>query len=306
YAAFPAWAAFAAGLKARSLQAWDWAMTHPRDYKADTGEIKSGLANRNAQDHDRLEFLAAVHLWALTGDPKFHAVIRNRAPATHQLGEGQWGAYGVVDDGEALGAYAEMLGADPALVARIRERLAQSATDYGWAPPATADLYRAWMYIDAYHWGSSTPRASYGVGALQAVAHGRLPPADQARLRQRALDLLHSFHGVNPLSMVHLTNMGRLGAERSVTRIWNERFNFNTPYAANPPPGYVTGGPNHGYDGKNKDGEPDTVGWVRQQPRGKAYADFNEPWPLNAWALTENAIYYQAAYIRLLAHFVGK
>ncbi len=30
-------------------------------------------------------------------------------------------------------------------------------------------------------------------------------------------------------------------------------------------------------------------------------ADFNEPWPANSWEITENAIYYQAAYIRLLS-----
>jgi len=301
YGQFDPWKPFAADLRARAIRAWDWAMTHPRDYKPDTGEIKSGLANRGEKDHDRLEFLGAVHLWALTGDPKYHAVVLKRAPATRQLGEGEWSVYEAGSDGEALLDYASLPGADPGLVKRIRDQLARTSANESWRPEA--DLYRAWFNPDSFHWGSVTPHAYFGVVALEAARGGGLDDAAQARLRQRALNVLHYFHGVNPLSMVYLTNMGKLGAELSASRIWNERFNFNTPHASNPPPGYLIGGQNQGYAGKNKDGEPDTVGWIRQQPRGKAYADFNEPWPLDSWELTENGIYYQAAYIRLLSRF---
>ncbi len=303
YGEFPQWKAFAGDLRARAIRAWDWAMTHPRDYKPDTGEIKSGLANRDEKDHDRLEFLGAFHLWALTGEAKYHDVVKRRAPETRQLAETPWSVYEAGSDGEALLDYLAQPGADPELVKRIREQLAKSAASDQFAPGPEADLYRAWYSPWTYHWGSVTPHAYAGVAALQAARGGGLDAAAQARLRQRALDVLHSFHGVNPLSMVYLTNMGKLGAERSASHIWNERFNFNTPFAANPPPGYLIGGPNQSYGGKNSDGEPDTVGWIKQQPRGKAYADFNEPWPISAWELTENAIYYQAAYIRLLSRF---
>jgi hypothetical protein len=41
--------------------------------------------------------------------------------------------------------------------------------------------------------------------------------------------------------------------------------------------------------------------WLREQPRAKCYADFNDPWPSNSWEISEPGIYYQAVYIRLLA-----
>ncbi|MEM1217077.1 MAG: T9SS type A sorting domain-containing protein [Bacteroidota bacterium] len=36
----------------------------------------------------------------------------------------------------------------------------------------------------------------------------------------------------------------------------------------------------------------------------KSYLDFNTGWPENSWEITEPAIYYQAAYLRFLAHSV--
>lgn len=296
---FAPWKAFAADLRRRAELAWNYYRTHPRTYKSDTGEIQAGIANRNADEQDRLEAMAAIHLFALTGKKEYHDAIRAKAGKTRQLSEGIWSPYeaGMT---EALIDYLTLPGADPQLCARIRRQLATSATHPRFAPPVTADLYRAWMNPEAYHWGSNTVRASFGFCALLAAQHGGIPAAEAARLRQRARDLLHSFHGVNPLSVVMLTNMKRLGAELSVQRIWHERFNYDTPFASNPPPGYVVGGPNQNYTGRRGDrgGE---VEWIKSQPRAKAYADFNEPWPKNSWELTENAIYYQAAYIRLLA-----
>jgi len=302
YRKFESWRTFAEDLRQRALRAWQWYRKHPRSYDCDSGEIKSGSANRSAEGHDQMEALAAIHLWALTGDDAFHDVIRERAGRTRQLAEGLWSVYGA-GAAEALLEYAGMPKADPGLRARIRGQLARSAASDQWAPPPEEDLYRAWMNPGAYHWGSSTPRAYYGAVALQAARHGDRGEADQARLRQRALDMLHSFHGVNPLSLVFLTNMARHGAELSASRIWHARFNFNTPHADNPPPGYLVGGPNQNYTGKSKEGKEGAVEWIKDQPRAKAYADFNEPWPMNSWEITENAIYYQAAYIRLLSSF---
>jgi len=37
------------------------------------------------------------------------------------------------------------------------------------------------------------------------------------------------------------------------------------------------------------------------QPVQKAYKDWNTSWPENSWQITEPAIYYQAAYLKLLA-----
>lgn len=296
---FKPWKAFAESLKQRALRAWDYYRTHPRTYNLDAGEISAGIANRSAEEQDQLEAVAAIHLFALTGKKEFHDAVLAKAAALRQLKEPIWSPYGS-GIGEALTDYLSLPNADKKLSSRIRAQLAASARSARFAPQPEADLYRAWMNPEAYHWGSNTVRASFGFASLLATDFGGLDSASQSRLKQRARDMLHSFHGVNPLSATLLTNMERLGAALSVKRIWHERFNYDTPFADNPPPGYVVGGANQSYGGR-KGTRPGEVDWIKQQPRAKAYADFNEPWPANSWEITENAIYYQAAYIRLLS-----
>ncbi len=299
YGRFPQWRSFAAGLRIRAERAWRYYKAHPRTTKLDTGEISAGIANRSEEDQDRLEAVAGLHLFALTAKPEYHDAFRSKFATLQQIAWGFWSPYGS-GIAEALTEYVKMPGADPTTRNRIISALASSARNERFAPPVERDLYRAWMNPEAYHWGSNTVRASFGFSALLVAHHAASKADDRARLRQRARDLLHSFHGVNPLSVVYLTNMERHGAELSVKRIWHERFNFDTPFASNPPPGYVPGGPNQSFGGKNGQRKGD-VEWIKSQPRAKAYADFNEPWPANSWEITENAIYYQAAYIRLLS-----
>jgi hypothetical protein len=299
YGKFPKWKAFADDLAHRAERGWTYYRTHPRTYRADTGEIKSGNASRGPEDQDRLEAMAAIHLFALTGKPEYNAAAIRMAPKTRQLSEGIWSPYeaGMT---EALTYYLSLQGADAALCARIRKQLQTSATNDRFAPPAQADLYRAWMNPEAYHWGSNTVRASFGFAALLAAQYGGVSAQDQTRLRQRAEDMLHSFHGVNPLSAVLMSNMGSLGAELSMKHFYHERYGFGTPFASNPPPAYIVGGANQQFGGQKGDKGGD-VAWIKSQPRAKAYADFNEGWPQASWELTENAIYYQAAYVRLLS-----
>ena len=70
---------------------------------------------------------------------------------------------------------------------------------------------------------------------------------------------------------------------------------MNSPIG--PAPGYVTGGANASF----------SVGSLSPpsgQPAQKSYLDFNDGYPLRSWEITEPAIYYQAVYLRLLAHRV--
>ncbi len=300
----PKLASYAAELKSRAELGWTYFHTHPRTYKSDTGEIKSGIANRGPEDQDRLEAMAAIHLFALTGKQEFNETVIKLAPKTRQLSEGTWSAY---DAGmsEALTDYLSLPGADIQLSARIRKQLQRSAINGRFAPPVQSDLYRAWMNPEAYHWGSNTVRASFGFTALLAAQYGEIAPQEQVRLRQRAEDMLHSFHGVNPFTAVLMSNMKSLGAELSMQHIYHERYGFGTPFSSNAPPGYVVGGANQQFGGNNGDKGGD-VTWIKKQPRAKTYADFNEAWPQSSWELSEPAIYYQAAYIRLLAGVITK
>jgi hypothetical protein len=303
YAGFPAWQSFAKTLRQRAVLGWTWYQTHPRTFNSDTGEIKSGIANRSAEEQDRMEAYAAIHLFALTGDSVYQDAIRKKVGASRQLSEYVWSPY-ETGASEALVDYLTIPKADPEIVAKIRAQLAKSATSDQFAPRPEADLYRAWMVPTNYHWGSNTVRANWGVAALLAAKGGNVDAATQRRLRERAADMLHSFHGVNPLSVVYLTNMGKYGAANSLRSMYHARYGAGTPFETNPPPGYVVGGPNQSTTGKAGPGKP-SIDWIKSQPRAKAYADFGVGWPESSWELSEPAIYYQAIYLRLLAEFAG-
>ena len=289
YGQFEPWKAYAAGLRERAERAWTWYTTHPRSYDCDTGEIKAGSANLKANAQDRAEAVAAMHLWALTGQTAYHDAFKQKVGAMRQLAERGWSPY-EMGPAEMLFDYLNQPGADRGVCDRISGAFTRSLRSPRFMPQDdTNELYRAWVPVSSYHWGSIRTIAGYGIAADAAVAYGLAGPRCDL-CRQRALDLLHWMHGVNPLGLVYLTNMGRCGAESSATLMYHGWFTHE------PPPGYVVGGPNRNYGG--------TLTWVKKQPPAKAYADFNEGWPANSWELTEPAIYYQAMYIRLLADFV--
>lgn len=299
YVTFKPWQSYAADLRARAEKSWNWYKSNPRTYKTDTGEIKSGIANRSAEEQDRMEAYAAIHLFALTGDVKYNRAVVEKAGTARQLAEGIWSPY-EAGASEALVDYLTIPKADSGLVDKIKQALVRSSTSDQFAPAPAVDLYRSWMQPTNYHWGSSNVRASWGVVALLAAKVMDAPVAN--RLRERANEMLHSFHGVNPLSAVYLSNMGKYGAEKSMMHIYHERYGIGTAWDSNPPPGYVVGGPNQQFGGKAADGAP-SVEWVKTQPRGKAYMDTAKGWPEASWELSEPAIYYQAMYVRLIAEF---
>ena len=301
YGKFPAWRGYAAVLKARALKAWEWYLSHPKTTNLDTGEIKSGIANRSPAEQDRMSAYAAIHLFALTQDPTFQNAIRANYGKSRNMSEYLWSPY-EAGASESLVDYLTVPHADPMICSAIRLQLARSAKSDHFAPPASADLYRAWMEPSNYHWGSNFVRSSWGVVAMFAAKSAGLDGPTRERLRERAMDMLHSFHGVNPFGIVYLSNMGSYGAEYSIKQMYHERYGFGTPYSKNPPPGYVVGGPNQSFTGKAAAGKP-SLDWIRQQPRAKAYADYNLAWPESSWELSEPAIYYQAMYVRLAAEF---
>ncbi|MBK8475863.1 MAG: glycoside hydrolase family 9 protein [Opitutaceae bacterium] len=294
YGQFPEWRDYAAGLRGRAERAWQWYLAQPRAYNVDTGEIKSGDADKDAVVHDRWEAIAGFHLWALTGKAEYHDVFRQRYAVLRQIAEPSWSPY-ESGQAEALLDYTRQTGADRQIASRILAHLRTSTKAPAFMPQdEKADLYRAWMVPTAYHWGSNIVLAGYGKSAVDAAGY-LTRGVDRKRLRQRGLDSLHALHGVNPLGLVYLSNMGCEGAEVSVMRLYHEWYTTGSPLAAHPAPGYVTGGPNRAYGG--------TIEWLKQQPDTKCYADFNAAWPEASWEITEPAIYYQAMYVRLLASF---
>jgi len=292
-------------LRERAENAWKNFQNTPRQTKCDSGEIKSGNADWNEQDQNAEAVVAAVYLYALTDNRGYDDYVKAHYRETKPYHDIGWSRYNP-QQGEALLFYAQLPHADRNTAAAI---IADKAADvaagnqiYGVQPDD--DLYRAYLHDQQYHWGSNQVRANYGNTNLDA---GRVVGNDRAApYLERAEDTLHYFHGVNPFTMVYLTNMYRYGATRSANEIFHSWFWHGTQWSnartskCGPAPGFVPGGPDANAAG---DGVPASLSPPTGQPRQKSYRDWNTPWPDASWVVTEPGIYYQAAYIRLLARF---
>lgn len=293
----------AAELTPLAEAAWDHYHTNTRDDACDNGEILSGDADRSLEEQDQQAARAALWLWALTGDATYHDYFRNNFTVFDAMTMGWWGPYLTWDE-DALLFYTGLPGADSAVVSAILDSKLAGTNDsvfYGFG--ADDSLYRAAMPDWAFHWGSNMARASAGTLNTNVIRYG-LDASNDAGYRQRALEILHWFHGVNPHGKVMLSNMYDYGAENSVNEFYHSWFADGSAWDSvledpfvGPAPGYLVGGPNSSYTG----GVTPPAG----EPPAKSYIDFNNDWPDNSWEVTENGIYYQAAYIRLVAYFVS-
>ncbi len=304
----PALAGEAADLKRRALLAWrQYQAAGAKQVHCDSGVVHAGNADLSAEDQDGLAVEAAVYLFAITADPAFRGYVESHYREAHPYHDIGWSRY-KPDQGDALLFFAALPSAPPKLAASIR---ADKAADvragnqiYGFAP--ADDLYRAFLHDAQYHWGSNNPRANYGNTNLDVV-HDELGFGDVSTYRARALGILHYLHGVNPLGMVYLSNMGSLGATRSANEIYHVWFSHGSRWgdaktsACGPAPGYVPGGPNVN---AARDGVPSSLSPPTGQPPQKSYKDWNVATPEDSWAITEPAIYYESAYIRLVSAFV--
>lgn len=308
---------YADELQARALRAFAHYHSHPRSADCDDGSIKSGDADKTLVAQDQSAVVAAIYLYALTGDAGFARVVTDGYRNTVPMLEERWSSYDP-DQGDALLFYASLPNADAAVKAAILKRKLDQAGSldiYRSAPEA--DLYRAFMRDDSFHWGHNMVVANVGSTNYDLVQYKLVPERDVASYTERAAGLLHSFHGVNALGIVYLTNMYAYGAERSVNQIFHTWFRDGDPRyddaktsELGPPPGYVPGGPNSQYcAGQDPAKNRCATSRLRKQPAQKAYLDFNTGWAPEtehdrSWELTEPGIYYQSAYVKLLSKFV--
>jgi hypothetical protein len=264
--------------------------------------IVAGDADRSAEDQTAEFVLAAVYLLQATGDMAYGDWISTYAPGLEQIASGFWGPYNVPLS-DALIRYSKLPDADQAIAGQIEESLeADVNNNYnGYYGFSTLDLYRAYMPDWSYHWGSNFAKASYA--NLNYLVSQSGVVAETGPLLEYLQEGLHYFHGVNPQSRVYLSNMYPFGAEHSVNEMYHLWFADGSIYdhaqdsPLGPAPGYVVGGPNASFS-------IPSISPPGDQPVQKSYLDFNTSWPQNSWEITEPAIYYQATYLRLLAHQV--
>jgi hypothetical protein len=102
------------------------------------------------------------------------------------------------------------------------------------------------------------------------------------------------------MGLTYVSAMRRYGAAHSVHDLAHSWFDYGTVWDGGalygPPAGYVTGGPNPGYEGSL---EP-----PRNQPIQKSYLDGNDPDFM--YQISEPSLAWQAPYIRLLAAFAAR
>jgi hypothetical protein len=305
---FPALSEESATLRSRAEAAWRIYQRTPRQTACDSGVVKAGLADWNEARQDQEAVVAAVYLFALTGESTYADYVKAHYRNTRPYTDIGWSRYDS-QQGEALLFYTSLPNIEPQLrrallVDKYSDAVAGNGI-YGFVP--RDDLYRAYLHDSQYHWGSNQPRANYGNTNLDVLRY--VPSlAQDATYRTRALEILHYFHGVNPFAMVYLSNMYSYGATRSANEIYHVWYSRDSKWsnalqsACGPAPGYVPGGPNAN---AARDGVPRSLVPPTGQPPQKSYRDWNAVWPDSSWAVTEPGIYYQAAYVKLLSAFVN-
>jgi hypothetical protein len=307
YSGIPALANEAAALRVRAIAAWNnYQRIQGKQSHCDSGIVHAGKADWSVGQQDAEAVVAAVYLFAITGSTAYDDYVKAHFRELRPYNDFGWSRY-QPEQGEALLFYTTLPQSDPNLRATI---LADKTRDVINRPEVYGfkgtDLYRAFMPDAQYHWGSNSPRAQYGNTNMDVLTY-HLNDDHPDSYGERALGVLHYFHGVNPFAMVYLTNMYALGATRSANEMYHTWFAHDTRWsdaltsACGPPPGYVTGGPNAQ---AVENGIPRTLSPPAAQPPQKSYRDWNSGYPEDSWAVTEPGIYYQSAYIELLSKFV--
>lgn len=309
----------------RADKAWKWFEANPtvKFYNNDPRSNSDGLAaGQQEVEADRLTkkiLISAIHMKAMRRDRYFDKVIESVYNEIDPIKSN------TPDGFEGMMAFdllfhARQTSTPPQFAARIRRDYETKILNgyNGWPAVSNAeDPYGA--FVDGYWWGSNGTKSRRGMIYTQAIKAnlGRQSTTDYLNA---ASGYVHYIHGVNPLNKVYLSNMGRYGAENSVTEFYHAWFKDGSKWDAvgrskyGPAPGFLVGGPNDGYSrddccatGCGGTGDKLCRTPVKSPPAGqpaaKSYTDFNESWPINSWEVTENSNSYQVAYLRLLSKF---
>lgn len=298
----------AADLIERAESAWSWAEANPAVTFSNAG-FASVNPEVSAYDRSMLRLCAAVHLYAITGKPAYRSVVDALHSSAQPI---QWHYFYPYETPvqDALMEYTTLPGATASVRSTIlqRKQTGMDNADYRPAFVNGLDAYRASLGNQDYVWGSNRVKSHKGLIFLSQNLYG-LDAPNAAVYRDAAAGFLHYLHGTNALGLVFLTAMDAYGAERSCQEMYHGWFAHGTSYdnaltsVRGPAPGYVTGGVNPNYAPDPSYSGP-ALAPPQGQPVQKSYRDWNTSWPENSWEISEPAIYYQAAYVRLLSGFV--
>jgi len=253
----------AESLRHSAISAYKWA---ENNLNIRFNNPENGVGNGNSEvssDYmlDAKHRIAAIYLYGLTSENSYKSYVENNYKSTNLMTVFLATPY-EVEEPTALLHYTTLNGINPSVGSNIQSRFNALMENAGNGRSSLAeDPYRA--YVQEYIWGSNKPKSRKGHMYTQLVSYDLGNKSDQDNLNAAA-GYLHYIHGVNPLGKVYLTNMGALGAERSVDELYHRWFandsqwdNVNSSFG--PPPGYLVGGPNQFYDGSQYQSTPNEI-----------------------------------------------
>jgi hypothetical protein len=305
FSQFPSMTSYAQTLENNAIACWNWVLPYLNNNtlqeNCDDGSIVAGDADRDAVTQRKMALTAAVYLFDITGDSQYNQYLITNNNDTELINNNQWDNYNILNI-DALLYYTTLPNADTNLSNTILTSAQTTATNNynNYFQFNSLDLYRGFCNDWTYHWGSNNSRAAMGNLNLIFKKYN-IGTSNTSTYGIRAKEILHYFHGVNPLDIVYLSSMNSYGAENSLKEIYHAWFADGSQWdnaditLYGPAPGYLSGGANQNYASNTSLTPP------YNQPPQKSYLDFNTSNPDNSWEITEPGIYYQASYVRLLA-----
>lgn len=308
---------YAEGLLLRAAKAWDWVEKNPMVAFENSGKVAAGEQQSSVKEVALYKLGLAVAIYR--ADPQRTAIYKTFFETNYAgAGLGFLTGYNAAWDVQFTELYLDYTAlpdADPTIKGAILKAFADTITSADNLGALTADADPYLAYVADYTWGSNAHKSRTGCLQYDVVAFG-VDPAKNADARRAAERYVHYLHGVNPLGLVYLSNMGASGAYKSVTTFFHTWFADKSPLwdevgvsMYGPPPGFLVGGPNPSYDWDavcpgNAQCPAARPAPPYMQPPQKSYAGFNDSWPVNSWSVTENSNGYQVYYLRLLSKFV--
>ncbi len=320
---------YAADLKSRAVKSWTWANANPnvifKNNDAASGTTGLGAGQQETDDYGRLtkKLEASAYLFELTGDTTYRDFFDANFKSTQLFTSNNFAYPFEITTQEALLYYTKLKGATAATVSAIQAsyKAGMTSGDNFGSLSGNKDPYLAYLALGNYTWGSNQVKASQGLMFYDMITWN-IDATQNADALRGAERYVHYIHGLNPLSFVYLSNMFDYGATTGVTNFYHTWFAHGSAKwdkvgvsTYGPAPGYLVGGPNPSYTVDSccpsNCGDPSNnllcstadLSPPLGQPAQKSYKDFNDNWPLDSWAVTEDSDGYQVLYIRLLSKF---
>ncbi len=318
----PSAQAYSSLLESKSELAFKWADINPDiTYNNLDDIIASSNQEIDTYERDMRKLSAAIYLYALTQKNTYKNYIETHYDSAHLI---QWYyAYPFeTSTQQALMLYAHLPNVSSSVSNDIISKYKTSIENSNENLPAAnnnSDAYRSYISEQDITWGSNSIKCEKG-NIYQPYYHYNINTTNDSLVRVTMDDFIHYIHGNNPMGLCYLTNMSNMGAERSCNTIYHEWFtdesqlwDDNRISTYGPPPGYLPGGPNPNWslddccpsECGSENADCITLNPPSGQPALKSYYEWNAGWPQNSWEITENAIYYQAAYLLSLSNRVN-